>query len=396
MKRIAAFLCLILFLTCTAVDASDSVQCVRTSGEAAVLKGDSASARLEAVARAKWSAVEQVAGTTVKVHSFVQNFRLVEDAVITTTKGGVKSYKILGERLQDGMLTVDARVCVDPQGAKQAISDLALNHAVTVFIPARKPGRSGDEYLETNILSETLLGHLIHQGFTVIDAAPSHPADAADIEKAVRSGATLTVRSLMAGYLSNLMIIGAVDYSISTAKGENIGYGISMPFNTVTVRLTYRMLAQNKKTGKLEILAAGAQEAKGLANSVEDATARAMKTLADKVSPSFLEAVGRHIQGSTRKVTLEIQGIADLQTMLDVKSILQNLVWVSQVEAMSLSTFIVSYPENPLYLANSLQQHGLFTVKHFSAYSLAVNYLGPPQMDALSEDEQPHEDEHEQ
>ncbi len=393
-NRIITFLFSMLFLTGAATGAAAQAQCLRTSAEATVMNGDRASARLEAFARAKWAAVEQTAGATVKVQSLVSNFRLVEDAVITKTKGAVTSGKILNERLHDGMLTVDAEICVDPQGAKEAVSDLALNNAVTLFIPARKPGRQGDEYAETNILSETLLGRFIAQGYTVVDAAPAHPSDAAAVEKAVRSGSTLTVRSLMTGYLSNLMIIGSMDYTLSTAKGESIGYGLAMPFNAVTARLTWRVVARNDKTGNLEILAAGADEAKGLANSVEDAAARAMKVLADRLFPVLLEAVGRHIQGSTRKITVEVNGVADLTTMLEVKSFLQNLVWVSQVEESGLSTFVVSYPENPLYLANSMEARGVFRVRRFSPYALAADYLRPAQTHTVDPDKQTREGEH--
>jgi hypothetical protein len=34
----------------------------------------------------------------------------------------------------------------------------------------------------------------------------------------------------------------------------------------------------------------------------------------------------------------------------------------------------VSYPENPLYLANSLHQKGSFTLVSFTPYSLTFNY----------------------
>lgn len=65
-------------------------------------------------------------------------------------------------------------------------------------------------------------------------------------------------------FLSNILLIGKINSTISTRKGEDIGHGIVMPFNYVTVRLTYRIVTKDK-TGKMVILTAGAEEGKGLA-----------------------------------------------------------------------------------------------------------------------------------
>ena len=320
-------------------------------------------------------AIEQVVGTEVKAGSFVQNFTLVEDVVKTKAGGVVKSYKVLGENVKDDVLTMQINACVEPSQAREAVSQLGLNNSIALFIPARKPGRSGDEFEENNILSETLIARMIEQGYTVVDVAPTRAIDARDIESAVRSGSTLSLRSMMYKFLSNLIIIGKVDYTISTKKGENIGYGLSMPFNNVTVRLTYRILAKNNKTGQVEILSAGVEEARGLANSTEDAAARAMKELAENLTPALLAKVNQFVQGNTKKVALQVNGIKDLETVLEIKSLLQSIVWVSAVEEKGMGAYMVSYPENTLYLANSIKQKGNFKLINFSPYSLTLDYL---------------------
>jgi hypothetical protein len=179
---------------------------------------------------------------------------------------------------------------------------------------------------------------------------------------------------MMYKFLSNLLIIGKVDYNISTKKGENVGYGIAMPFNNVTVRLTYRIIAKNNKTGNVEILAAGTEEAKGLANSVEDAAAAAMKELAENLTPAILDKVGQYIKGNTRKIAVKVNGVNDVNTVIEVKGLLQNIVWVSAVEEKQMGDFVVSYSENTLYLANSIQQKGNFKVVNFSPYTLTLDY----------------------
>lgn len=367
-------LIVLMLLCCLIVPAAFAqVKCIDAAGESVIINNDTPSAKLEAVARAKWTAIEQVVGTEVKAGSFVQNFTLVEDVIKTKAGGVVKSYKVINENIREDVLSVKINACVEPSRAREAVSQLGLNNSIALFIPARKPGRMGDEFEETNILSETLIASLIEQGYTVTDVTPTRAVDAREIEKAVRSGNMLAVRSLMYKFLSNLSIIGKVDYTISTKKGENIGYGLSMPFNNVTVRLTYRILSKNK-SGNLEILAAGVEEARALANSTEDAAAKAMKELAEKLTPALLDKVSRYIKGNTRKVNVQIDGIKDLETVLKVKSQLQSIVWVSNVEEKQMGSYVVSYPENTLYLANSIKQKGNFKLTNFSPYSLSFEY----------------------
>ena len=374
MKKIYFLICLAVLHCWGTSEAANSEKCVNAEAEAAIVNNDIPSAKLEAIARAKWSAIEQVVGTEIKAQSFVQNFTLVEDVIKTKAGGVVKSFKLIKQEDRQDSVNVTINACVEPSGAKEAVSQLALNNSIAIFIPARKPGRNGDEFEETNILSETLIGKITEQNYTVVDVAPTGAIDATAIESAMRSGSTLTVRSMMYKFLSNLIIIGKVDYTISTKKGENIGYGLSMPFNNVTVRLTYRIIAKDNKTGNMEILTAGTEQAKGLANNIEDATAEAMKELAQNLAPVILDKIATYIKGNTKKVAVRINGVTDLDAVLEIKGILQSIVWVSEVEEKQMGDFSVSYPENTLYLANSIKQKGNFKVVNFSPYSLTLDY----------------------
>ncbi|MDD4338204.1 MAG: hypothetical protein PHV00_00825 [Syntrophales bacterium] len=374
---LAVGLCVLVFL---AAPGFGQEKCVDAEGEAIVIGNDLPSARLEAIARAKWAAIERTVGTEVKAQSFVQNFTLVDDAIKTQTGGAVRRFKVLRQETRDDVVVVKINACVEPTRARDALSALALNSAVAVFIPARVPNtrENEDAFEETNILSETLIGRLTEQGYSVVDVAPTGAADAAAIEKASKGGSSVLLRSLMYRFLSNLIIIGKLDYNISVKKGEDIGYGIVMPFQNVTVRLTYRMAARNNKTGKMEILTAGVEQARGLANSVEDAAARAMEDMAEVLTPKLLDKVAEYIQGNVKKVRIEVQGVKTLDANMEVQDLLQTLVWVTNVEEKGMGQFVVSYPENTLYLANSLNQKEGVDVVNFSPYSLTLKYTGEP------------------
>jgi len=370
------------------------IKCIDTEGEAVIVNNDIPSAKVEAIARAKWSAIEQTVGVEVKAQTIVQNMAFVDDAVSKQIRGVITGYKTLREEKRKDTIWVKINACVEPTKAKEAISSLALNNSVAVFIPARKPRvvreaeeiyrtpyykgerqrlETKEEYEETNILSETLIGRLTEQGFTVIDVAPTHAVDAREIENAIKSGNFLTLRSLMYKFLSNVLLIGRIDYTISTRKGQDIGYGVAMPFNNVTVRLTYRIVTRDS-SGKMVILTAGTEEGKGLALNVEDATANGLKDLAEKLTPLVLDKMSKYIQGIAKRVNVKIDGVTDVNTNFAVKEALQHIAWVTNVEEKGLGEFVVSYPENTIYLANSISQKGNFQIVNFSPYSITARY----------------------
>lgn len=351
--------------------AEAKIKCIDSEGEAAISDSDIPSAKAEAISRAKWNAIEQVAGVKIKAQTVVQNFSLIDDAVIKQTKGVITGYKLKREWKEKDIYRVTVNVCVDDFKAEEALSSLSINNSIAVFIPARKPKK--EEYEETNILSETLIGRLTEMGAKVVDVASAQIADAEIIEKAMKSGNYLSLRSIMYKTLSNLLLIGKVDYTISTPKGQDIGYGLKMPFNSVITRLTYRIVAKETTSNRVIILDAGVAEGKGMAMNVEEAMAQSLKDLAEKFSPVVFDKINRYIQGITRKITVKVNDVKDISKNFEIKDIIQNISWVTQVEEKALGEFLVSYPENPLYLANSLSQKG-FRIINFSFNRIILQY----------------------
>ena len=153
---------------------------------------------------------------------------------------------------------------------------------MALFVLVKKPDARTrkDAYYENNIVSETLIAARWQQDYKVVDVVPTGRAETAKIETGFKHGKLLRLRPLLYIYLSNILIIREIDYSVSTNEGDDIGYGVSMPFNHVLVRLNYRAAARNTKTGRIQVLSAGTESGKGLASSVEYATAQGVRDLA--------------------------------------------------------------------------------------------------------------------
>jgi hypothetical protein len=81
------------------------------------------------------------------------------------------------------------------------------------------------------------------------------------------------------------------------------------------------------------------------------------------------EAVAR-----AKWTAIRINGVADLDTNQEIKGMLQQIVWVTEVEEKRMREFVVGYPENSLYLANSLRQKGRFKILDFTPYALILEW----------------------
>jgi len=79
MPKMLAILFLVTLLPVFSAYAETS--CIDAVGEAAIINSDVASAKIEAIARAKWAAVEQAVGVEIKTQSIVQNMQMIDDTI---------------------------------------------------------------------------------------------------------------------------------------------------------------------------------------------------------------------------------------------------------------------------------------------------------------------------
>jgi len=99
-----------------------------------------------------------------------------------------------------------------------------------------------------------------------------------------------------------------------------------------------------------------------------------MKELAQNLAPAILDKVSQYIKGNTKKVAIKVNDVNDIDTVREIKEILQSIVWVSDVEEKQMGDFVISYPENTFYLANSIEQKSDLKVLNFSSSSIVLEY----------------------
>ncbi|MCD8552911.1 hypothetical protein [Seleniivibrio sp.] len=361
-------LSLTLFMLTVSAFAAVTVSAV---GEADIINGDKSSAKLQATARAKWAALEEASGVRVKSDTIVQNAVLVDEAIKNEVSGVVQSYKVTGEEEDGQIYRIMISAVVSPEKAKDAIGAIAMNTSVAVMIPVVFPDKHVEE---TNVLTETVISELTANQLEVIDIADASGTKTAELDRAMRTNNYMAMRAIASKYLSGTILIGKVDTVATAKEGTDIGYGVSIPFNVVTGRLSYRLLVQQGSGTK--ILASDFISARGMGATLEDATHQMMDNMNNEVSTKLVSTVLEKIKGiNSKNIRVQLVGKTTLEDLMDLKQTLSYTAWVLEVNDNGKDTLDVKYPEKALYLATAISSKPNYKIVRLNDYLIQVQKL---------------------
>lgn len=357
------FLFLLIFPVFAAFSYAQSAIETYGEGEASIIT-DKASAEMEALARAKWNAIENATGVFIKSETIVENFVLVDDIIKKEAQGVIKDIRIIKKLYKNGTVKINIRAKVIPKEAEKALSLLTKNTALAVFIVSSQG--------EMNPVSIKLIENLTNQNFTVIDIA-SAKLDPSRVEWAMRQKRFFELRHIMNKALAGAMVIGKVTPIIKTRRGQAIGYDVVSPFYIVDEKVEYYIITKDKLENT-RILSAGSVSEKGTGINLEDACEKGMEEAGEKLSEAVLRKLGDYLKTEEKNVSLQIEGLPSITYNFEIKQKLQNLAWVASVEDRGLGRFLIKYQENTIYLANSIMQMANIYVKDFSPFNITAEY----------------------
>jgi hypothetical protein len=107
-----AILLCALFVPAVAIAADGGFVTVEATGEAAIFQNDVVQAREKAIADALRNAVEKAVGTVITSASVSKDFELVEDKVLSNSRGYIKKFDIIDKKEADGTVTITLRADV--------------------------------------------------------------------------------------------------------------------------------------------------------------------------------------------------------------------------------------------------------------------------------------------
>lgn len=163
--------------------AEEGPKTVVAKGEAAIFNNDKAAAKDRAVEAALRNAVEQVVGVFIQSSTLVQNYVAVEDKVLSQSKGYVKSWEIVSERVEDGVMIVEVKATVASAEVKGDLDKIQWVMAqkeyprVMMLIAEQNVGQTGFSYwwgnttsvVSMGVVENTLQDELSKLGFTFVD-----------------------------------------------------------------------------------------------------------------------------------------------------------------------------------------------------------------------------------
>jgi len=383
--RISMLLILMFYLCISASYAQE--QCIETKGEGLLIHGDRGSARLEALAQAKWFAIERAIGVQISSQTLVNNFTLLDDTIIKQTDGIITGYTIIKEGVTGGLYQIVIRACVKKAKASEVIDKLARNTVVSTLIISsskqvimkREDSNKNsttyhDFHSEENPLTDYLNEMLIRQGVEVVSLQSIYKGKHDGLERSLAQGQYSQISHLLTQSLSNIVIIGHLTNDIATEKGRDIGYGVSMPLYRVTSHLSYRILSKSSD-GRIKLLQAGKEKGVGMGIALETANQSAMEDITERISESMVNDVIKHIQGLSRQIDIQVSGLPDADADQLVQEQLQGAAWVMQVERLGLGKYRVRYPEKTPYLANTLSRIDGVRVTNYGPLSIKAAYF---------------------
>lgn len=99
---------------------------VKVEGEAVIYQGDRPQAHRRALDEAFSAALTQVMGRWVSAESFTRNYQSIERGVYGKTQGYIKTYKVIGERVEGDALSLTVQVTVAVRDIKNDLEALGI------------------------------------------------------------------------------------------------------------------------------------------------------------------------------------------------------------------------------------------------------------------------------
>jgi hypothetical protein len=266
----------------------------RAKGVAAIFDNDKALARDRALNDARNKLVEKVLGATISGSSVAENYELVKNIIEARSYGLVKNEKIIDEKSDSDMYTVELEGTVEPAVVEDAIEDALNRYGRPKFMMLinetfeRKMNAPG--FTETEILMQERMGSV---GFQFVDAQTVQ-----DLMKRQYGRMAKAMNGTVTEDVQNLLLndVGAEVLIIGTAQTKDQSevlrsYTTNMKSKSAIVRLK----AIDMYTGR--ILATTSKDAPGVHIQSDTASKRAIEAVVKKVVGGKDEETGKSKPG---------------------------------------------------------------------------------------------------
>lgn len=316
---------------------------VEAEGIGAVVAGDRAKAREDAVRDALRNAVERVVGTHVSSETLVENFQLVQDRILTRTRGYISRYEVVGETDEGDLIGVRVRALVkeaDLVGDLEAIGLLLARKNYprllvlvdeTIFVDEGNEERQPAS-VDAAVSAAGIMERLQPRGFRFVDPAVVAQNVEANLIASAVEGDLAGAAGIGRSYGADVVVVGRTVARRNTGVGELLGSMVSMQAS-----ISLQLLRAD--TG--EILTTSSESAAGIGPGPTDAASRAIAKGLDSLIPRLEERLlERWSQDVTAGQVVELV-VSGLATFAEVQAFNQQLPYqVRGVDEVVLRNFV--------------------------------------------------------
>ncbi len=291
----AAVLGLLLPGTLRAQDVPQEGVTVTVQGRGSIIAGDKVKAEEDAVNDALRNAVEQVMGTHVTSSTLAENFMVIQDRIMTRTRGYISSWEVLSTTEDPDMITVSVRAVVKESelvGDLEAIGVLLerMNYPRMLVLIDEQIfiDEGGEERVPTTVDNATtatfFMEALQPKGFRFVDPATV----AMNTERAVLTSALegdmASAARIGRAFQAEVVVLGTTIAKRGTAAQQMLGTMVSMQ-----VSISMRVIRAD--TGEIMTTSqeTGAHIGGSPVDAAHGAIQRAMNRLAPRLEERILE-----------------------------------------------------------------------------------------------------------
>lgn len=354
---------------------SDQGQEVIVRGVGAIIGGDLAKARDDALDNALRNAVEQVIGTMVQSEVLVKNYQLVEDNIYRQTRGYVQSYQIINEARQgDNILELTVKAVVRKGVLKNDLEAIGLLMArkgkprVMVIVNEKNMGNPYWGWsVDMNTSENAIMSELMDKGFPFVDRDVAMQKVKKDAVLAAINGDVSAARSIATQTGAEVLILGK-----AFSKAASGGPAVLRQAGMVSCQATINLRAVRADDGSVlatamkQAAAAHVDQLTGGTLALERAAKMAADELADKIVARWQKEVS---SGTT--VNLRLMGVETFSDLIKFKNLLPVIVrGVQRVYQRDFTNHTAVLELEVKGSANKVAEE--LALKDFSPYSVEV------------------------
>lgn len=307
--------------------ASEDTKDILAEGVGAVVAGNQAKARDEALRDAMRKAIEQAVGTVISSETVVENFQLLSDRIYTQTSGYIRSYQVVSEGAEGELFRLRIRARVAMGQVKDDLAAIGIlleaKHLprMMVMIAEQNIGDTDLRYwwnpqaasVDLGVAENSLISEFRSKGFRFID--PEAVRKEIKVAKAYRAENLNEekVRKLGAQAEADVVIFGQ---GLAKLAGEIAGTSMKSVQANLTLKAVDADTGTVIATAQTHAPAAHIDEVTAGTKALDGAAKKAAKSLMDEI----LKGWSKDVAGSA-VIRLSVKGVgsyADLTGLFEL------------------------------------------------------------------------------